>query len=80
MVLPVSWMDWDTDGPRHTSISAQGASWLLTVVSKNSSLNTTSFPHVRACEPSWLKVAMVQCLVTVIRDCLAVSALDSPML
>lgn len=68
-------MDYDTQVSLH-----RVSTGFLTVVSKNSSLNTTSFPHVRACEPSWLRAAMVQCLVTVIRNCLAVSALDSPML
>lgn len=28
-VLPVSWMDWEKHGLRHTSISAQGVNWLF---------------------------------------------------
>lgn len=64
--------DYDTQVPLHR-VSAG----FLTVVSKNSSLNTTSSPHVRACEPSWLRAAMGQCLVTVIRDSVCISIRQS---
>lgn len=78
MVLPVSWMDWEKHRDYDTQVPLHRVSaGFLTVASKNSSLNTTSSPHVRACEPSWLRAAMGQCLVTVIRGSVCVSIRQS---